>query len=78
MINNQNIVSNIINNMEDSVMSIAELKKKLKGKINNKSLILILKNLEEAGKIFIGSKGITWIHSSPKHLKAMLKNSLEI
>ena len=78
MINNKVIVEKIIKDMESSVMSIAKLKKKLNGKINNNNLMLILKNLEEDGKIFIGLKGITWTHSSPKHLKLMLKDSLEI
>ena len=78
MVNDKTIIKNILRNMEDSVISIPELKNKVKDKINNDNLKLVLNKLQEEGKILIGSKGITWIYSTPKHLKLMLKNSLEI
>jgi len=72
------IVENTLKNMEDSVMSISELRKELNNKINREDLTIILNEIEERGKIFIGQRGITWIYSNSQHLKSMLRNSLKI
>ena len=49
-----------------------QLKKKLKTKIMHQTLNIILKYLEDSGKIIDGRKGILWVYNpSPKLEKAV-------
>ncbi len=72
------MVENTLKNMENSVMRIAELKRRLDKKLSDKDIRSILNYLEECNKIIIGRRGIQWIYSEPEHLRSMLKDSLEI
>jgi hypothetical protein len=55
-----------------------ELKNKLKRKVMHQTLNVILKYLEDSGKILDGRKGIVWIHNpSPKIYKA-INNGLKL
>ena len=55
-------------------LSIAELKRRLKTKIMDQTLRLILSYLEDKGSIYIGKKGISWIENNdPKFLKMLEK-----
>lgn len=62
------MVENTLKNMEDSIINIAELKRKLPKQINHNTLMLILQYLEESNKIFSSVKGITWIHNPNPNL----------
>jgi len=56
----------------NNLMSREELKKKLPNKIMHQTLNVILKYLEDSGKILDGKKGILWIYNpSPKLDKAI-------
>jgi len=56
----------------DTLMTREELKNKLPTKVMHQTLNVILKYLEDSGKILDGRKGILWIHNpSPKLDKAM-------
>ena len=58
----------------DGPISIAELKRRLKTKIMDQTLRVILAYLEDKGSISIGSKGIVWIENNePKFLKMLEK-----
>ena len=58
----------------DEPLSIAELKRRLKTKIMDQTLRIILAYLEDKGSISIGSKGIVWIENNdPKFLKMLEK-----
>ncbi|MBS3167376.1 hypothetical protein J4403_04175 [Candidatus Woesearchaeota archaeon] len=62
----------------DTVVSKAELKRKLPAQIMHQTLNLILDYLEESGKIMVGSKGITWISDTSPKLKALLKDAVRV
>jgi hypothetical protein len=71
------IVEKIIQE-SDTVVSKAELKRRLPTQIMHQTLNLILEYLENSGKIMIGSKGITWINNPSPKLKALLKNAVRV
>lgn len=62
----------------DSVINLAELKRKLPRQVNHNTLKLILEYLEESNKIFVSMKGITWIHNVNKNLKNAINLGVEI
>ena len=71
------IVEKIIQE-SDTVVSKAELKRKLPTQIMHPTLNLILEYLEDSGKIMIGSKGITWINNPSPKLTALLKRAVRV
>ena len=71
------IVERIIQE-SDTVVSKAELKRKLPTQIMHPTLNLILEYLEDSGKIMIGSKGITWINNPSPKLTALLKRAVRV
>lgn len=72
------MVEDTLKNMEDSVMSVAELKRKLPRKVNHSTLMLILQYLEESGKILVGLKGITWIYMPREQIEKLIEGGLEV
>ena len=72
------MVEKTLKNIEGSVITIAELKRKLPRQINHNILKLILEYLEESNKIAVTIKGITWIHNSNSNLKKAIKEGLEL
>jgi len=66
------IVRRAIVDDESSAMSISKLKKVLRGKVDEKVMMEAIDQLDKENKIFIGSKGITWVYNnSPKWKKAV-------
>ena len=72
------MVEEVLKNMDESVISVAELKRKLPKQINHNTLKLILEYLEESNKIAVTMKGITWIHNANPNIKKALKEGLEL
>jgi hypothetical protein len=72
------MVEETIKSSENSVISVAELKRKLPRQVNHNTLILILEYLEKSGKIAVGLKGITWVHTDSKLLRELIKKGTEI
>jgi len=72
------MVENILRKINESVISIAELKRKLPRQVNHNTLMLILQYLEESNKIFVSLRGITWIHNSNQKFKEAIKHGLEL
>jgi len=72
------MVENELKNMNESLISIAELKRKLPRQVNHNTLILILQYLEESNKILSSIKGITWIHNPSPKLKRAIEKGTEI
>ena len=72
------MVENILRKINGSVISIAELKRKLPRQVNHNTLMLILQYLEESNKIFVSLRGITWIHNSNQKFKEAIKHGLEL
>ena len=72
------MVEETLKNMGESVISVAELKRKLPKQINHNTLKLILEYLEESNKIAVTMKGITWIHNANPKLRKAIKEGLEL
>jgi hypothetical protein len=72
------MVEDTLKKMEESVMSVAELKRKLPRQVNHNTLILILHYLERSNKILVGLKGITWIHNPSLRLKRAISEGIEL
>jgi len=72
------MVENTLKNMEESVITIPELKKKLPKQVNHNTLIIILEYLEESNKILVTMRGITWIHNTNPNLRKAISTGLEL
>ncbi len=61
----------------DGPISMEELKRKLKKKVMDQTIRLILAYLEDKGSILIGPKGISWIENKDsKFLKFIQKSKV--
>jgi|SRR3989344_6124892 len=61
----------------DGPVSLEELKRRLKKKIMDQTLRLILAYLEDKGSIVIGAKGVSWIENNDsKFLKFIEKSKV--
>ena len=67
------MVEDAIKNSGESVMTVAELKRKLPRQINHNVLKVILEYLEESSKIAVTMKGITWIHNPNPNLRRAIR-----
>lgn len=72
------MVEDTLKGMPDSVMSVAELKRGLPRQVNHNTLVLILEYLDRSNKIFVGMKGITWIHNTNPNLRKAIRDGMEI
>ena len=72
------MVENVLKEMDESAISIAELKRRLPKQVNHNALKNILLYLEESNKILYGLKGITWIHNKNTNLKKAISKGLEL
>ena len=72
------MVEETLKNMDESVITVAELKRKLPKQINHNTLKLILEYLEESNKIAVTMKGITWIHNTNTKIRKEIKQGLEL
>lgn len=70
------MVEGVLRSMNESVISVAELKRRLPKQVNHFTLKTILQYLEESNKIVVTVKGITWIHAvNPRLQKAIATGS---
>lgn len=72
------MVENTLKKMEESVITIAELKRKLPKQVNHNTLKIILEYLEQSNKIAVTIKGITWIHNTNQNLRRAIAAGLEL
>lgn len=72
------MVEDTLKKMNESVISVAELKRKLPKQVNHITLMVILEYLEKSRKILVGLKGITWIENNNPNLRRAIKDGLEI
>ncbi len=72
------MVENALIKSNNSIVSIAELKRKLPKQVNHYTLKTILEYLEESGKIAVSIKGITWIFTGSQALRNELKRGREL
>ena len=62
----------------DLPMSREKLKKNLPTKIMHQTLNIILKYLEESGKIWDGRKGIIWIYNPSQKLQRAINEGVRV
>ena len=80
------MVEDTLKKMNESVISIAELKRirpptsdfRLLRQVNHITLMVILEYLERSGKIVAGLKGITWVYTDSKLLRELIRKGTEI
>ncbi len=72
------MVENTLKKMEGSIITIAELKRKLPKQVNHNTLKIILEYLEESNKIAVSLRGITWIHNTNPKLRKAITEGLEL
>ena len=72
------MVEKTLKNVDESVITIAELKRRLPKQINHNTLKLILIYLEESNKIAVTMKGITWIYDPNPNLRKAIEEGLEL
>lgn len=72
------MVENTLKNMNKSIFTIPDIKKKLPKQVNHRTLKIILSYLEESNKILVSIKGITWIHNTSPRLRKEISKGLEL
>ena len=72
------MVEETLKNMDESVITIAKLKKILPKQVNHNTLKIILLYLEYSNKIAVTLKGITWIHTTNPQLRKAISKGLEL
>ena len=72
------MVEEVLRNMDESVITVAELKRKLPRKVNHNKLKIILRYLEESNKILFTADGITWIFNPNPNLRRAISRGLEL
>ena len=72
------MVEEVLKNMNESVITIAELKRRLPRQVNHNTLKVILEYLELSNKILITMRGITWIHNTNPNLQKAIVQGLEL
>lgn len=72
------MVEEVLKNMEESAISVADLKRKLPRQVNHTILHVILEYLETSNKIAVSMKGITWIHNPNHNLRKAIAEGLEL
>ena len=71
------IVEKVIQD-SDTVVSKAELKRRLPAQIMHQTLNIVLEYLEDSGKIFDGRKGILWVYNPSKKIEKAIKEGIEL
>jgi hypothetical protein len=72
------MVEETLKNMDESVITIAELKRRLPRQVNHNTLKIILEYLELSNKIVVTMKGITWIHNPNPNIQKAIAQGLEL
>ena len=72
------MIERTLQNMNESVISVAELKRRLPRQVNHNTLMLILQYLEKSNKLAVTLKGITWIHNTNANLKKAIAEGLDL
>ena len=72
------MVERVLKEMDESVITVANLKRKLPRQVNHNTLKVILEYLEMSNKILVTMRGITWIHNPNLNLKRAITEGLEL
>jgi len=72
------MVESVLKNMNESIITIAELKRKLPRQVNHNTLMIILEYLEKSNKIVVSLKGISWVHNININMRNAIAKGLEL
>ncbi len=72
------MVEETLRNIDESVITVAELKRRLPRKVNHNKLKTILRYLEESNKIVVTVDGITWIFNPNLNIRRAVATGLEL
>lgn len=72
------MVETTLKNMNESVITVAELKRRLPRQVNHNTLKIILEYLEISNKILVTVRGITWIHNTNPVLQRAIEQGIEL
>lgn len=72
------MVEDTLKNMDESVITVAELKRRLPHQVNHNTLKVILEYLELSNKILVTMRGITWIHNPNPNLRKAIAGGMEL
>ena len=72
------MVEDVLKNVNESVITIAELKRKLPKQVNHNTLMIILDYLEKSNKILVSLRGITWIYNTNENMKKAITSILHL
>jgi hypothetical protein len=72
------MVEETIKNSNESIISIAEIKRRLPKQVNHITLMVILEYLEKSNKIAVSLKGITWMENNNSNLKKAILKGMEL
>jgi len=72
------MVEDTLKKINESVISIADLKRKLPRQVNHITLMVILQYLEKSNKIAATLKGITWIENNNSNIKKAILQGMEL
>lgn len=72
------MVEDALKKMNKSIISIAELKRKLPRQVNHLTLMVILEYLERSNKIAVSLKGISWLENNNPNLRKAIAQGTRI
>lgn len=72
------MVESVLKNSKESVLTIAEIKRRLPKQVNHNTLKVILEYLEQSNKIAVSLRGITWIANQSQNLRTAIRKGLEL
>ena len=72
------MVEGVLKKSNKSVLTVAEIKRKLPRQVNHYTLKTILEYLEESNKIAVSMKGITWIENNNRNAREAIRKGLEL
>ncbi len=72
------MVEDVLKNMNESMITVAELKRKLPKQANHYTLMTILDYLEKSNKIAVTLRGITWIYNTNIRMNEAITKGLEL
>jgi len=72
------MVEDTLKKVDESVVTVADLKRNLPRQVNHNTLKVILEYLEISNKILVTMRGITWIHNPNPNLRKAIVEGLEL
>ncbi len=72
------MVEDTIKGSNNSIVTVAEIKRMLPRKVNHNTLMRILEYLEKSNKIAVTIKGITWINDTSPIVRRLIATGREL